>query len=92
MPRKLTGRAAESKTNRAVMGETLAFSADTRLRALSPLPCRFTVVKDGSAVCQQEGRALEWTPPKQGKYRVEAELKVLDDWVPRVYASPIQLE
>jgi hypothetical protein len=83
---------AESKAGRAVMGETLAFSAETRLRALSPLPCRFTVVKDGSAVYQQEGRALEWTPPKQGKYRVEAELKVLGDWVPWVYANPIQLE
>jgi hypothetical protein len=83
---------AESKAGRAVMGETLAFSGDTRLRAASPLPCRFTVMKDGKALCQQEGRALEWTPPGPGKYRVEAELKVLDDWVPWVYANPIQLE
>jgi hypothetical protein len=61
------------------------------LGAKSPLPCRFTIVKNGSAVHQEQGRALEWTPSGPGKYRVQAELKVLDDWVPWVYANPIQL-
>jgi hypothetical protein len=40
---------------------------------------------------QQEGRALEWTPPGPGTYRVEAELKVLGKWVSWVYANPIEL-
>lgn len=83
---------AESGKGRAVMGETLAFSARTRLRAVSPRSCRFTVVKDGTVAYQQEGRTLEWTPPGPGKYRVEAELKVLDEWVPWVYANPIELK
>lgn len=76
----------------AVMGETFAFCNETRLHAQSPLPCRFTIVKDGNVVHQQEGRVLEWTPPGPGKYRVEAELKVRDEWVPWVYANPIQLQ
>jgi hypothetical protein len=76
----------------AVMGESLAFSSGTRLHAWSPLPCRFTIVKDGSAVHQQEGREMNWAPSGPGKYRVEAELKVLDEWVPWVYANPIQLQ
>ena len=76
----------------AVMGETQAFNSETRLHALSPVPCRFTVVRDGSTVHQQEGRALDWAPPGPGKYRVEAELRVRDDWVPWVYANPIQLQ
>lgn len=75
-----------------VMGETMAFSPQTRLRAVAPIPCRFTVMKDGATACQQEGRTLEWTPPGPGKYRVEAELKVLKEWVPWVYANPIQLK
>lgn len=75
----------------AVMGEALAFTNTTRLHAQSPLPCRFTIVKDGSVVHQQEGRVLEWMPPGPGNYRVETELKVRDGWVPWVYANPIQL-
>jgi hypothetical protein len=82
---------AAAGTNRAVMGESTAFSPGARLRAVSPLPCRFTIVKDGAAVMQQEGRAVDWTPSGPGKYRVEAELKVSGDWVPWVYANPIEL-
>jgi hypothetical protein len=83
---------AAAGTNQTVMGETAPFSKETRLHALSPLRCRFTVLKDGSVVYRQEGRAVEWAPPGPAKYRVEAELKVLDKWVPWVYANPIQLQ
>ena len=82
---------ATDGTNRAVMGEAATCSPTTRLSAKSPEPCRFTVLKNGSVVCQQEGRALDWTPTGPAKYRVEAELKVLDKWVPWVYANPIEL-
>lgn len=82
---------AQGPAGRAVMGEPLAFAAGTRLRAWSPLPCRFTVLRDGAPVCQREGRNLEWTPPGPGKYRVEAELRVRGEWVPWVYANPIEM-
>ena len=82
---------AADGTNQTVMGEAAPFSPATRLAAKSPLPCRFTIIKNGSAVYHQEGRALDWTPSEPGKYRVEAELKVLDNWVPWVYANPIEL-
>lgn len=83
---------ANDPSGLAVMGESFAFSKETRLHARSPLPCRFTIVKDGNVVHQQEGRVLEWTPTGTGKYRVEAELNVRDEWVPWVYANPIQLQ
>ena len=82
---------ARDGNSTAVMGESLGFSKSTRLYAMSPLPCRLTIRKDGSVVYQEEGRATEWTPPGPGKYRVEAELKVRDEWVPWVYANPIEL-
>jgi hypothetical protein len=82
---------AADGTNHTVMGEAAAFTPATRLGARSPLPCRFTILKNGSSVHQQEGRALDWTPSGPGKYRVEAELKVLGEWVPWVYANPIEL-
>jgi hypothetical protein len=82
---------ALDNARRAVMGEALTYSPDTRLRALSPEPCRLTVLKDGTQVCRQEGRALEWAPTGPGKYRVEAELNIAGEWVPWVYANPIEL-
>jgi hypothetical protein len=82
---------AADGTNHTVMGETAVFSPATRLGVKSPLLGRFTIIKDGIAVHQEEGRALNWTPPGPGKYRVEADLKVLDKWVPWVYANPIEL-
>jgi hypothetical protein len=82
---------SSSAGSRAVMGESQSLSPDTRLHALSPLPCRFTVLRDGEVVHQQEGRSLEWKPTVPGKYRVEAELSVRGNWVPWVYANPIRL-
>ena len=82
---------AGDRSGSAVMGESHALSKETRLRATSPLPCRFTIVRDGMAVHQVEGREVEWAPTGPGKYRVEAELKISDEWVPWVYANPIQL-
>jgi hypothetical protein len=82
---------AENQNGRAMMGETLGFSPFTTLRALSPLPCRFTVLRDGQTAHQRQGRTLEWTAPAPGKYRVEAELEVRGQWVPWVYANPIEL-
>jgi hypothetical protein len=83
---------ASNSTGRVVMGETLAASPDTRLQARSPLPCRFTLVKDGTILGRAEGRSAEWTASGPGNYRVEAKLKVLDEWVPWVYANPIHLQ
>jgi len=82
---------AANSEARAVMGESMAYGEELRLRALSPAPCRFTVMRDGTQAFQAEGYEMEWKPPGPGKYRVEAELKVAGQWVPWVYANPIQL-
>jgi hypothetical protein len=82
---------AAGDAGRTMLGESGPFTPDTRLHAASPLPCRFTILKDGQAVYQQEGRAVEWRPDGPGKYRVEAELNVLRQWVPWIYTNPLQL-
>lgn len=76
----------------ATCGETLKYAQSVTLEGLSPLPCRFTVVKDGQVAHRAEGRSLQWKPPGHGKYRVEAELNILSEWVPWVYANPIELK
>jgi hypothetical protein len=80
----------ESESERTVMGEETVF-APGKFKARSPLPCRFTVLKNGMPVLTQESRELAWAPSGPGKYRVEAELKILNEWVPWVYANPIRL-
>ena len=82
---------ASDGTNQAVMGESAPLTPATRLGAKSPLPCRFIIVQNGSTVYEAEGRALDWKPPGPGKYRVEADLKILDEWVPWVYGNPLEL-
>ncbi|MBM3883785.1 MAG: hypothetical protein FJ387_29460 [Verrucomicrobia bacterium] len=82
---------AQDGQARVVMGETLPWTAQTRLRALAPQRCRFTILKDGEPVHRQEGREVEWTPTHPGRYRVEAELRIRGEWTPWVYANPIRL-
>jgi hypothetical protein len=82
---------AESTTGRCVMGGTQTFTPDTRLRALAPVPGRFTLVKDGAVLARAEGRSAEWTAPGAGKYRVEVELNIRGEWTPWIYANPLEL-
>lgn len=82
---------ATGPQNAVTCGEMLPHAADVTLEAAAPLPCRFTVVKDGQPVHEEVGRSMRWKAPGPGKYRVEAELKVLEAWVPWVYANPIEL-
>ena len=82
---------ADGPSGRAVMGESLAFAEGARLRALAPVPGRFTLVKDGVAIERSEGRSAEWIARGPGKYRVEVELPVRGEWTPWIYANPIEL-
>jgi len=83
---------AENPSGLAVMGESLPYDRSTKFHALSPELVRFTILRNGGVVHQQEGRQLEWTPSRPGKYRVEAELKLNGEWVPWVYVNPVELK
>ncbi|MCL4691144.1 MAG: hypothetical protein KJ060_01330 [Candidatus Hydrogenedentes bacterium] len=80
---------ADNGSRKYVMGETAPMSDGLVLRAGSPNRVRFTLVADGKVIDTQEGREYEYKVPYPGKYRLEAELPVLDEWVPWVYTNPI---
>ena len=82
---------AEAGGAPVVMGETAPWRPGTRLRALAPVPGRFTLVRDGAVVGRSEGRAAGWDAPGPGNYRVEVEVRVGDEWVPWIYANPVRL-
>jgi hypothetical protein len=79
------------------MGERIPFAPGLKLLAESPLPCRFTLVRNGETVTAQEGRTFEFEVREPGKYRVEAALKAVhplsswDAWESWVIANPIDV-
>jgi hypothetical protein len=80
---------ADDGTRKYVMGEEAPMKEGLTLRAASPNQVRFRLVADGEVIDTQEGREYEYTVPYPGKYRLEAELQILDEWVPWVYTNPI---
>ncbi len=83
---------AEDGDQKAVMGETMVLSDTVRLRAAAPHMGRFTVVHDGQVIHQVTGTELDWHPSEPGNYRVEVELRIVDEWVPWIYSNPLTLQ
>ncbi|HRI87759.1 MAG TPA: hypothetical protein PK869_05830 [Candidatus Hydrogenedentes bacterium] len=81
---------AEGAAGKAVMGEEIAIGDGLTLRAESPVPCRFTLVHNGVAGAVQEGRHFESKVTEPGIYRLEAELYIVNEWVPWVYTNHIR--
>ncbi|MCC6486856.1 MAG: PHP domain-containing protein [Candidatus Hydrogenedentes bacterium] len=80
---------AQAGESKWVMGEEAPLQDGLVLRAASPNNVRFTLVLDGKVIDTQEGRAYQFRPGTPGKYRLEAELFIVDEWVPWVYTNPI---
>lgn len=81
----------EGRSGKAVMGESIAMEPDLKLKAAAPNRCRFTVVKDGVKAAQSEGAVLVYDVTGPGKYRVEAELNIVGEWTPWIYANPVEV-
>lgn len=75
----------------AIMGERIPLSPTLKLLAAAPYSCRFVVRRHGLKVHEAVGSTLEWQPDQPGKYRVEAELNILEEWIPWVYSNPIEI-
>lgn len=82
---------AEADGARAVMGEEIALRDGLTLRAASPYPCRFTLMKDGAQAAQGEGRTFAHAVAETGNYRIEAEFEIAGEWTPWVYTNPIRV-
>jgi hypothetical protein len=82
---------AEDGGEKAVMGEEMALSDTLRLRSAAPHTGRFTIVHDGKTIHRSTGSELDWHPSEPGNYRVEVELKIVDEWVPWIYSNPLKI-
>jgi len=81
----------ESPNNQAVMGESIPLEPGLELWTASPYPCRFTVMRNGVQLAQETALSLKLELHDPGKYRIEAELRILDEWTPWVYTNPIEV-
>ena len=82
---------ARRGTEQVVMGERMQLLPETFLVAAAPHPCRFTLLRNGEVVHQEEAVSVRYAPGRPGKYRVEAELNIRGQWVPWIYSNPIEL-
>ena len=82
---------AKNEKQMGIMGESIVLTPDTWLVISSPYRSRITIKRHGQQVYQAEGVLVDWQPTEPGKYRIEAELNVLGEWIPWVYTNPIEL-
>jgi hypothetical protein len=88
---KYIAEGAAPEARKVVMGESISFEPDLKLRIASPYTCRFTILRYGVQVAQLTGNTFDWNVSEPGKYRVEAELDILGEWTPWVYTNPIEV-
>ena len=72
---------AEAGGNQVTMGESIALAPGLKLRAESPLPCHFTLIRRGEKVTAQDGTSFEFEVTEPGKYRLEAALPMPGEMV-----------
>ena len=67
---------AQGTTQQATMGERIGLEPGLKLRAEAPLSCRFTLIRNGKKVTDQEGKTFEYEVTTPGKYRIQADLHI----------------
>jgi hypothetical protein len=73
------------------MGSEVALGTGLHLRAVSPLPVRFRIVRNGKEVHSSQGRSVDFAVPGAGNYRVELWLNLPDGPMIWVLSNPIYI-
>lgn len=77
----------------AGMGGEVKLSDGLKLSAKLPLPAYIRLLRQGREVAKTEGKAeFEYEVKNTGAYRLEAWLKLDDEWRPCIYANPIYVK
>jgi hypothetical protein len=73
-----------------VMGDEVKRGDGLKLTAQLPVPALVRLIHQGKEVARTEGKAtFEFTAKEPGAYRLEAWLKLDDEWRPWIYSNPI---
>lgn len=82
---------AKAGDRQAVTGEAIPYAQGATLQVASPLPGKAILMRDGVKVGEAEGRTASFNADAPGKYRIEFDVKIMDQWLPWVYTNPINL-
>lgn len=63
---------AEGGGRQVTMGENISLVPGLKLRAESPLSCKFSLICDGRPIASRDGFTFDYEVTKPGKYRLEA--------------------
>jgi hypothetical protein len=74
----------------AGMGDDVKLSEGLKLTAKLPLPAYIRLLRQGKEVATSEGKAhFEYLVKEPGAYRLEAWLKLDNEWRPWIFANPV---
>jgi hypothetical protein len=76
-------------SKRHEMGSRLGLVEDLKLHAVSPLPVRWKLIRNGKVRAETTGRTLDMPIAETGNYRVEAWLKVTGEDMIWILSNPI---
>jgi hypothetical protein len=79
---------------RGMMGDSIKLADIGKLKAISPYPGRFTLIKDGKTLEVTTDENYQYSFDKsltKGAYRLEVEVKPGNEWQPWIYTNPIYL-
>src|SRR6185369_408102 len=74
------------------MGDSAPLLGTTRVVALTPLPARLKLIRNGTLIQETNGTNLIYSAKEPGAYRVEAWLSVDGEERPWIYSNPVYLK
>ena len=77
----------------AILGDSISVASVNKLKAVSPFPVQFNLIKDGEVIDIVDNvYNYEYTPnDKTGNYRIVAKIFLDDAWVSWVFTNPIYI-
>ena len=84
---------ADAASVTAILGDSVSVDQVAAIRAQSPLPCRFRLIRNGDEIdviadSYQYSFAKAISP---GTYRIELDLSIDSEWLPWIYSNPIYI-
>ncbi|MCF6332572.1 MAG: hypothetical protein L3J11_04735 [Draconibacterium sp.] len=78
----------------AILGDSIQIDRINSLKAISPFPGRFRLLKDGELIDSTVDESYEYSFQKEfkkGAYRIEVRIKPGKEWIPWLYSNPIYI-
>jgi hypothetical protein len=81
----------ETNNVSGILGDSVALANITHVKAISPLPVKYQLFKNGKLIDEQEDvYGFEYAiGDTRGNYRIGAELKLNGTWYPWIFTNPI---